>query len=83
MRELALLSCQQPKHRYKRAKQESSVSPNLLARQFNVGSPNKVWCGEHPFRIIKCQCGFRKAIYRGLAKNDSKLVMLFTLANVF
>ncbi|MBU1466324.1 MAG: IS5/IS1182 family transposase, partial [Gammaproteobacteria bacterium] len=35
------------------------------------------------FRIIKCQFGFRKAIYRGLAKNDSKLAMLFALANVF
>jgi transposase, IS5 family len=38
---------------------------------------------EHPFRIIKCQFGFRKAIYRGLAKNDSKLAMLFALVNVF
>ncbi|MFT4574067.1 MAG: hypothetical protein ACI85E_001272 [Marinomonas primoryensis] len=38
---------------------------------------------EHPFRIIKCQFGIRKAIYRGLAKNDSKLAMLFALANVF
>ncbi len=25
----------------------------------------------------------RKAIYRGLAKNDNKLAMLFALANVF
>jgi IS5 family transposase len=38
---------------------------------------------EHPFRIIKCQFGFRKAIYRGLAKNDNKLAMRFALANVF
>tara|TARA_R110001606_G_scaffold12348_2_gene53893 strand:+ start:273 stop:731 length:459 start_codon:yes stop_codon:yes gene_type:complete len=38
---------------------------------------------EHSFRIIKCQFGFRKANYRGLAKNDSKLAMLFALANVF
>ncbi|MEP3349925.1 MAG: IS5 family transposase, partial [Marinomonas sp.] len=38
---------------------------------------------EHPFRTLKCQFGFRKAIYRGLAKNDSKLSMLFALANVF
>jgi IS5 family transposase len=38
---------------------------------------------EHPFRIIKCEFGFRKANYRGLAKNDSKLAMLFALANVF
>jgi IS5 family transposase len=38
---------------------------------------------EHPFRIIKRQFGFRKVIYRGLAKNDNKLAMLFALANVF
>jgi IS5 family transposase len=37
---------------------------------------------EHPFRIIKCQFGFTKARYRGLMKNDSKLAMLFTLANI-
>ncbi len=37
---------------------------------------------EHPFRILKCQFGFRKAIYRGMAKNDNKLAMLFALANV-
>jgi len=37
---------------------------------------------EHPFRILKCQFGFRKAIYRGLAKNDNKLATLFALANV-
>jgi IS5 family transposase len=37
---------------------------------------------EHPFRIIKCQFGFTKARYQGLMKNDSKLAMLFALANV-
>ena len=37
---------------------------------------------EHPFRIIKCQFGFVKARYRGLVRNDSKLAMLFTLANI-
>lgn len=37
---------------------------------------------EHPFRIIKCQFGFTKARYRGLAKNDSKLALLFALANI-
>lgn len=37
---------------------------------------------EHPFRIIKCQFGFTKARYRGLMKNDSKLAMLFALANI-
>ncbi|WP_299204088.1 IS5 family transposase [uncultured Amphritea sp.] len=37
---------------------------------------------EHPFRIIKCQFGFTKTRYRGLMKNDSKLAMLFALANI-
>jgi len=37
---------------------------------------------EHPFRILKCQFGFKKATYRGLAKNDNKLAMLLALANV-
>lgn len=37
---------------------------------------------EHPFRIIKCQFGFTKTRYRGMAKNDSKLAMLFALANI-
>ena len=38
---------------------------------------------EHPFRVIKCQFGFTKARYRGLAKNDSQLAMLFALSNLF
>jgi len=37
---------------------------------------------EHPFRTIKCQFGFIKTRYRGLLKNDSKLAMLFALANI-
>lgn len=37
---------------------------------------------EHPFRIIKCQFGFVKARYKGLAKNDNHLAMLFALANL-
>ena len=38
---------------------------------------------EHPFRIIKCQHGFRKVYYRGVKKNDIKLKMLFALANLW
>jgi IS5 family transposase len=38
---------------------------------------------EHPFRIIKCQLGFRKVFYRGIRKNDLKLKMLFALANLW
>lgn len=37
---------------------------------------------DHPFRIITCQLGFTKTRYRGMAKNDNKLAMLFALANI-
>lgn len=38
---------------------------------------------EHPFRVIKCQFGFTKVRYRGLAKNTAKLVTLFALSNLW
>jgi len=37
---------------------------------------------EHPFRMLKCQFGFRKAVYKGLSKNDNKLAVLFALGNL-
>ncbi|OES24278.1 DDE domain protein [Alteromonas macleodii] len=46
MSELQLFSCQQPKHRYRKATQEHPVAPNLLARQFKATAPNQVWCGD-------------------------------------
>lgn len=38
---------------------------------------------EHPFRVIKCQFGFTKVRYRGLAKNTAKLITLFALSNLW
>jgi IS5 family transposase len=38
---------------------------------------------EHPFRVIKCQFGYTKTRYRGLAKNTAKAVMLFMLSNLW
>ena len=38
---------------------------------------------EHPFRVIKCQFGHRKTRYRGLAKNNSQLQVLFALSNLW
>ena len=38
---------------------------------------------EHPFRVIKCQFGFVKVRYRGLAKNTAKLITLFALSNLW
>ncbi len=43
MKELGLVSCQPPKHAYKKAHQEHVAIPNLLDRQFAVTAPNQVW----------------------------------------
>jgi putative transposase len=46
MKELGLVSCQQPTHRYKHGGQEHIAIPNHLDRQFAVIEPNQVWCGD-------------------------------------
>jgi IS5 family transposase len=38
---------------------------------------------EHPFRVIKCQFGYRKTRYRGLAKNAMQICTLFVLSNIW
>ena len=38
---------------------------------------------EHPFRVIKCQFGFTKVRYKGLAKNTAPLVTLLALSNLW
>jgi transposase, IS5 family len=37
---------------------------------------------EHPFQVLKCQFGFTKVRYRGLAKNTAQLHTLFALVNL-
>ena len=38
---------------------------------------------EHVFRIIKCQFGYRKVVYRGLKKNENCLYVPFACANLY
>lgn len=38
---------------------------------------------EHPFRVIKCQLGYTKVRFSGLAKNTAQLVTLFALSNLW
>ena len=45
MKELDLISCQLPKHSYKKTQLEHVHIPNRLNRQFAVTEPNQVWCG--------------------------------------
>ena len=35
------------------------------------------------FRGIKCQFGYRKVRYRGLAKNEAQMFRLVALANLY
>jgi putative transposase len=46
MKELDLVSCQPPKHTYKKTQQERVHIPNRLNRQFAVTEPNQAWCGD-------------------------------------
>ena len=38
---------------------------------------------EHPFRVLKCQFGFRKVRYKGLEKNTAQIKTLFALVNIW
>ena len=49
MKTMNLVSCQLPKHAYRKAAQEHVAIPNLLDRQFAVTEPNQVWCGDVSF----------------------------------
>ncbi len=46
MKKLGLVSCQVPKHKYKKASLEHIEIPNHLDRQFAVTAPNQVWVGD-------------------------------------
>mgnify|MGYP003385069578 FL=1 len=46
MKDLGLVSCQLPKHAYKKAPQPHVAIPNELNRQFSVTAPNQAWCGD-------------------------------------
>jgi transposase, IS5 family len=38
---------------------------------------------EHVFRVLKCQFGYRKVRYRGIAKNGAHVFALLALANLY
>jgi transposase, IS5 family len=38
---------------------------------------------EHVFRVVKCQFGYRKVRYRGIAKNGAQVFSLMALANLY
>lgn len=66
----------------RRALDRNSAWGSLLdkAEQLKASVRAKV---EHPFRVIKCQFGFNKVRYKGLAKNTAQLMTLFALSNLW
>ena len=38
---------------------------------------------EHPFHVVKNIFKYKKTRYKGLAKNDAQLNMLFALSNLY
>ena len=38
---------------------------------------------EHIFRVMKCQFGYRKVRYRGIAKNGAQVFSLLAFANLY
>lgn len=38
---------------------------------------------EHPFRVVKCQFGYVKTRFKGLAKNTAQVITLFALSTVW
>jgi transposase, IS5 family len=66
----------------RRALDKHSPWGNLLdkAEQLKASVRAKV---EYPVRVIKCQFGFTKVRYKGLAKNTAQLVTLFALSNLW
>lgn len=57
MKLLGLVSCQTPKHRYKKATQEHVEIQNNLGRQFAVTEPNQVWVGDVTYSVPGVQGG--------------------------
>jgi len=55
MKRLGLVSCQLPKHAYRKAAQEHTEIENHLNREFTVARPNQVWCGDVTYSVPRVQ----------------------------
>jgi transposase, IS5 family len=64
-----------------KAKPGREITKRQRARNHRFGKVRaKV---EHVFRVVKCQFGYRKVRYRGIAKNGAQVFSLLALANLY
>ena len=59
---MSLVSCQLPKHAYRKAALEHVAIPNLLDRQFAVTAPKQVWCGDVSFIWTGSRCVYQAVV---------------------
>jgi len=45
--------------------------------------PSRAYSIEDVFRVLKCQFGYRKVRYCGIAKNGAQVFALLALANLY
>src|SRR3981189_3222868 len=64
-----------------KAKARGTLAARQRARNHSFGNVRaKV---EHVFRVVKCQFGYRKVRYRGIAKNGAQGFSLLALATLY
>ena len=59
---------------------EEMINWDLEIEKMKSSVRNRV---ERPYQVIKCLFGFRKTVYRGLAKNKNRLYFLFASSNLY
>jgi IS5 family transposase len=66
-------------------KEKAQPGRPLMARQRASNRRFGKVCAkvEHVFRVLKCQFGYRKVRYRGLAKNAAQMFSLLALSNLY
>ena len=67
----------------KRKAMDKSKPVNALKEQLEKLKASIRAKVEHPFSVIKCQFGYRKARYRRLPKNTSQLLVIFSMPNLW
>ena len=79
MKELGLVSCQQPTHRYKRGGQEHIAIQNHLDHQFAVIEPKQVWCGDVTYIWIGKRWAYLAVVLDLFARKPVGWAMSFSL----